>query len=195
MRRPRYRFDRDKAAVHSQSECFAKLPLRTGAVWAEDGGKIVSNCQVSASAFQQNSGSVFPNGRAWSHVHLRARGRRTCEVAAQARIDAVLARTLLAHERKWRRDRAVLATMDYAALRDIGFTSAPWSTDPGACDRAARRIAWSGDKRLRALFDDCGRARDASQAEIKQIRESPRPNSADISRSGTSSDRASDRGS
>lgn len=77
---------------------------------------------------------------------------------------------LLARERKWRRDRAALATMDYAALRDIGIAAAPWSTDPGASEQCARSLAWSSDKQLRARLDDCSRARDAEQAAIRRNR-------------------------
>lgn len=76
---------------------------------------------------------------------------------------------LLARGRKWRRDRAALAGMDYAALCDIGFVSAPWSNDPGAADQFARSIAWRSDKQLRALLRDCSQSRDAAQQTIKQI--------------------------
>ncbi|HXR86876.1 MAG TPA: hypothetical protein VN728_07900 [Stellaceae bacterium] len=89
-------------------------------------------------------------------LFLRAARTALAEIAA-----------LLARERKWRRDRAALATMDYAALRDIGFASAPWNADHGASDQFARNIAWSRDKQLRALLDDCSRARDAAQAAIR----------------------------
>lgn len=77
---------------------------------------------------------------------------------------------LLARKRKWRRDRAALAKMDYAALRDIGFTSAPWNADPGPGDRSICDIAWSSDKRLRALLDDCSRSRKAARASARQNR-------------------------
>ena len=87
-------------------------------------------------------------------------------------VRSVFFRTIavLARARKWRRDRAALAAMDYAALRDIGFGSAPWSTDPGASDQFARSIAWSGVKRLRALLGDCSCSRGAAQAQIRQNR-------------------------
>lgn len=76
----------------------------------------------------------------------------------------------LARARKWRRDRAALARMDYAALRDIGFASAPWSANPGPGDQFARNIGWSGAKRLRALLRDCTHSRGAAQAAIRQNR-------------------------
>jgi hypothetical protein len=60
--------------------------------------------------------------------------------------------------------------MDCAALRDIGFTTAPWNTDPGPSDRFVRTIAWSSDKRLRALLNDCSLCRDAAQASVRQNR-------------------------
>jgi hypothetical protein len=87
--------------------------------------------------------------------------------AARTAFGEILA--LLARERKWRRDRAALAAMDYAALRDIGFAPAPWSADPGVSDRFARDIAWSSDKHLRALLRDCSRARDAARATASRV--------------------------
>jgi uncharacterized protein YjiS (DUF1127 family) len=67
---------------------------------------------------------------------------------------------LLARQRKWCRDRADLAKMDYAGLRDIGITSAPWSANPATCDQFARNLAWGNGKHLRALLDDCSRSRE-----------------------------------
>ena len=76
----------------------------------------------------------------------------------------------LTEARKRRRNRAELAKMDYAALRDIGFVSAPWSGDPAAGDQFARNMAWSSAKRLHTLLSDCGRSRAVAQADIRQNR-------------------------
>jgi hypothetical protein len=76
----------------------------------------------------------------------------------------------LGDARKRRRHRAELAQMDYAALRDIGFVSAPWSGDPAAGDHVARHLAWSNAKQLRALLSDCSRSRAAAQADIRRNR-------------------------
>lgn len=73
--------------------------------------------------------------------------------------------------RKRRRNRAELAIMDYAALRDIGFVSAPWSEDPAAGDQFARNMAWGSGKHLHTLLSDCSRARAAAQADIRQNRQ------------------------
>jgi uncharacterized protein YjiS (DUF1127 family) len=84
----------------------------------------------------------------------------------------VLARVvaLLGDARKRRLHRAELAQMDYAALRDIGFVSAPWSGDPAASDHIARHLAWSNAKQLHALLSDCSRWRAAAQADIRRNR-------------------------
>jgi uncharacterized protein YjiS (DUF1127 family) len=76
----------------------------------------------------------------------------------------------LGDARKRRRHRAELAKMDYAALQDIGFVSAPWSGDAAASDPFARNLAWSSAKRLRALLSDCSRSRAAAQGDIRRDR-------------------------